>query len=228
VKENRIDSFNNFRINEADTNLAVETLKKKKDILDQIIANLKKTALGEMDEVLNKLGGAEKNPDLAKIIKTKKDQFDMDFLNAQLQYLEKSGDKTMVSEISKQRDAAMKRIETELNTIGSKKESDTKGVMTLGWKEISLTLKIPQEGGTTRYEITKSDSKKLVIPEGKTLFCDITGEIKKGNVVKLEKITIAGGGPLKILGKDSYETGKIEKITVDGKEVENYKTSEKK
>jgi len=71
----------------------------------------------------------------------------------------------------------------------------------------------------------KSNSIKLVIPEGKSLFCDISGEAKKGVKVKFEKLSIegAGEGDFKIDGKDFYETGGLEKITLDGKEVDSYK-----
>jgi hypothetical protein len=105
-----------------------------------------------------------------------------------------------------------------------------KGTLVLEWGggEVDVEIKLPEKEGTDRYEITKSTSKKLKLPEGKTIFCDITGEVKKGNKIKLEKLTIAGGGEFKIDGKDFYETGTIEKIEVDGKEVDDYKLGEAK
>ena len=99
--------------NDANAKLAVDTLKKKKTIMDQIVQKIKATALKEMDAVLTKFGGAAENPQLKIIIDTKKDQFEMDYLNAQIGYLDKAGDKTMVAAISKERDALSKKIEDE-------------------------------------------------------------------------------------------------------------------
>lgn len=104
-------------------------------------------------------------------------------------------------------------------------ETDTKGILVLNWGDVEVEIKLPEEGGTTRYRIVKSNSIKLVIPKGKSLFCDISGEAKKGVKVKFEKLSIegAGEGDFKIDGKDFYETGGLEKITLDGKEVDSYK-----
>jgi hypothetical protein len=99
--------------NDANAKLAVDTLKKKKTIMDQIVQKIKATALKEMDAVLTKFGGAAENPQLKIVIDTKKDQFEMDYLNAQIGYLDKAGDKTMVAAISKERDALSKKIEDE-------------------------------------------------------------------------------------------------------------------
>jgi hypothetical protein len=107
-------------------------------------------------------------------------------------------------------------------------EGGGEGTLILDWGDVEVEIELPTEGGTDRYKITKSNSKKLVIPNGKTLFCDITGEAKKGEKVKFEKLTISGGGPLKIDGNEFYETGSLEKITLDGKEVESHKFSEAK
>ena len=99
--------------NDANAKLAVDTLKKKKAVMDQIVQKIKAMALKEMDAVLTKFGGAAANPQLKIIIDTKKDQFEMDYLNAQIAYLDKAGDKTMVATISKDRDALSKKIEGE-------------------------------------------------------------------------------------------------------------------
>jgi predicted XRE-type DNA-binding protein len=104
---------------QANAKLAVDTLKKKKTIMDQIVKKLKDQALKEMEAILTKFGGAAANPQLNIIMKTKQDQFEMDYLNAQIAYLDAAGDKTMVSEISKKRDVIMKKIEGEM------KEFDT-------------------------------------------------------------------------------------------------------
>lgn len=107
--------------NDANAKLAVDTLKKKKTIMDQIVQKIKATALKEMDAVLTKFGGAAANPQLKIIIDTKKDQFEMDYLNAQIGYLDKAGDKTMVAAISKERDALSKKIEDEFSDFDTVK-----------------------------------------------------------------------------------------------------------
>lgn len=107
--------------NDANAKLAVDTLKKKKTIMDQIVQKIKATALKEMDAVLTKFGGAAENPQLKIIIDTKKDQFEMDYLNAQIGYLDKAGDKTMVAAISKERDALSKKIEDEFSDFDTVK-----------------------------------------------------------------------------------------------------------
>lgn len=99
--------------NDANAKLAVDTLKKKKAVMDQIVQKLKANALKEMDAILTKFGGAAENPQLKIIIDAKKDQFEMDYLNAQIAYLDKAGDKTMVATISKERDALSKKIEDD-------------------------------------------------------------------------------------------------------------------
>jgi hypothetical protein len=107
--------------NDANAKLAVDTLKKKKAVMDQIVQRIKATALKEMDAVLTKFGGAAANPQLKIIIDTKKDQFEMDYLNAQIAYLDKAGDKTMIAAISKDRDALSKKIEDEFKDFDTAK-----------------------------------------------------------------------------------------------------------
>lgn len=107
--------------NDANAKLAVETLKKKKVIMDQIVAKIKANALKEMDAVLVKFGGGAKNPQLKIIIDSKKDQFEMDYLNSQIAYLDKAGDKTMIAEVTKQRDGLSKKIEADFKDFDTAK-----------------------------------------------------------------------------------------------------------
>lgn len=107
--------------NDANAKLAVDTLKKKKVVMDQIVQKIKAMALKEMDAILTKFGGAAANPQLKIIIDSKKDQFEMDYLNAQIGYLDKAGDKTMVAAISKQRDALSKSIEDDFKDFDTAK-----------------------------------------------------------------------------------------------------------
>jgi hypothetical protein len=106
---------------EVDAKTAVAQLKSKKTILEQIVKKLKDMALREMDVVLKKYGGGAKNPQLDIIITAKKSQFDLDFMNAQINWLEKAGDKTESINISKQRDAIAKKIEADYKDFDIKK-----------------------------------------------------------------------------------------------------------
>ena len=122
-------SFSGERIFEADdanAKLAADTLKKKKSIMDQIVAKMKDQAAKEMDAVLKKFGGAAENPQLNAILQAKKDEFDMAYLNAQISYLDAAGDKTMVAEIAKKRDAVAKGMEAKLKDFDSLKPVDYK------------------------------------------------------------------------------------------------------
>lgn len=103
-----------------------------------------------------------------------------------------------------------------------------KNNLILNWGDVEIELKVPEKG-ETKYGIIKSNSMKLVIPKGKTLLCDITGEAKKGDRVKLENITAEDGKTeFKIGADDFYETGELVKIVLNGKEVDSYKFSEMK
>lgn len=119
--ENRI-----FEADDANAKLAADTLKKKRAIMDQIVAKLKDQAAKEMAGVLDKFGGAAENPQLNAILQAKKDEFDMAYLNAQIAYLDAAGDKTMVAEISKRRDAVAKSIESKMKDFDSLKPIDYK------------------------------------------------------------------------------------------------------
>jgi hypothetical protein len=90
--------------------MTADTLKKKSEVMKKVVLAMKNMALKEMDAVLKNKGGAKENPQLQTIIDVKKSQFDLDFMNAEIAFLEKSGDKTMVAEITKQRDVVAKQI----------------------------------------------------------------------------------------------------------------------
>lgn len=120
-KKESVDFKNSDKLFEADANtkLAVDTLKQKKAVLDQIVQKLKTSALKEMDAILKKFGGSAGNPKLDLLIQSKKDEFELAYLNAQITYLEQAGDTTMVTSIKKERDAIATKIEDEL------KQADT-------------------------------------------------------------------------------------------------------
>ena len=106
-------------------------------------------------------------------------------------------------------------------------EGEGKGTIVLKWKNVEIELKAPVEG-TTKYEVTRSSSQKLVVAEGKKIFADISGEAKKGVTIKLTGLTsgTADGQVFEIDGKSEYETGVLDQIKVDGKEVESHKFGE--
>lgn len=116
----------NTPVNPEAAKLAVETLKKQKSLMDQIVKKTKETALKEMDAVLTKMGGSSKNPQLAMIVQSKKDQFDLDFMNAQINYLEQQGDKTYSAELAKSRDAIMKKVEDDFKDFDTAKPVEYK------------------------------------------------------------------------------------------------------
>lgn len=106
-------------------------------------------------------------------------------------------------------------------------EGEGKGTIVLKWKNVEIELKAPVEG-STKYEVTRSSSQKLVVAEGKKIFADISGEAKKGATIKLTGLTsgTADGQVFEIDGKSEYETGALDQIKVDGKEVESHKFGE--
>jgi len=124
VKESKV--FEADETDDTNTKLAVDTLKKKKAVMDQIVKKLKDQAIKEMDAVITKYGGATKNPKLKIIANSKKDQFEMDYLNAQIAYLDAAGDTTLVGEITKQRDLVSKKIEDEFKNFDTAEVIDYK------------------------------------------------------------------------------------------------------
>ena len=221
----------NLKINEStpyseeDVKMSSDTLKEKKAVMDQIVEKMKTIALKEMDNVLKKHGGSSKNPKLQIIIDVKKSQFDLDYMNAKISYLEAAGDENMKKIVEKERDNVAKIIAGEWKKFDKPVEKNS--ILLLNWGDVEIELELPVEGGTTRYRIIKSNSKKLTLGDN-TLFCDISGEAKKGETVELTRLSTAGKGGVsaakfEIDGNDSYTTGKLQKILMDGKEVDNYK-----
>jgi hypothetical protein len=132
-----------------------------------------------MDVVLKKYGGAAANPQLDIIITSKKDQFDLDYMNAQINYLEKAGDKTESANIAKQRDVIAKKIEADF------KEFDTKKSVT--YKEGDDVIYLLQGKKKEEY---KADKK----PEEQTA------------IVGVHKISKIEGDKFTLLDKDGKPT----------------------
>ena len=104
------------------------------------------------------------------------------------------------------------------------------GSVILDWGDVEIELqpiKDHKNGSAYNYQVIKSNSKKLIVKEGEELVTVIEGVAKKGETVKLTKF-LRAGMPLSINGRDDYETGKLERIVVDGKEVDNHEMGESK
>ena len=178
-KVNEADDSDAPAPTDVDAKTAVTQLKAKKGVLDQIVKKLKDMAIREMDVVLKKYGGAAANPQLDIIITSKKDQFDLDYMNAQINYLEKAGDKTESAAIAKQRDVVAKKIEADF------KEFDTKKPVT--YKEGDDVIYLLQGKKKEEY---KSDKK----PEEQTA------------IVGVHKISKIEGDKFTLLDKDGKPT----------------------
>jgi len=178
-KVNEADDSDAPAPTDVDAKTAVTQLKAKKGVLDQIVKKLKDMAIREMDVVLKKYGGAAANPQLDIIITSKKDQFDLDYMNAQINYLEKAGDKTESAAIAKQRDVIAKKIESDF------KEFDTKKPVT--YKEGDDVIYLLQGKKKEEY---KSDKK----PEEQTA------------IVGVHKISKIEGDKFTLLDKDGKPT----------------------
>jgi len=96
-----------------------------------------------------------------------------------------------------------------------------KGQIVLDWGDVEATIK-PSEEKPGFYQVVSTNSKKVAFKEGQKLFVKIPAEIKVGDKVMMTEMERDGKpDPLK-----QYETGAIEKITQDGKEVPNLKAGE--
>ena len=129
--------------------------------------------------------------------------------------------KTIVDDFKKtvMNNEIFKKAEEEYRKTNQIATATGTGTLTLDWGDVELVIKLPVEGGTTRYEITSSNSKKLNL-QGKSLFCDIEGIATIGAKVTLNNITLQGvTTPYSV---PTYETGALTKILLDGKEVDKY------
>lgn len=138
-KENKFDS---------------DTLKQKMNLITQIINIQKDAAKKEMENVLKKYGGAEKNPDLKILIDNKIREFDLSLLNSQIEYLEAAGDKEAVQKLATTRDKVSKEIQQKYSTLG-------KGVATL--KVGDQTFNIGK-----KYRYKTEDGIKTIIIKGES------------------------------------------------------------
>jgi hypothetical protein len=192
-------------VDQAASKRKLDAFKKVKTQLDAVVKKTKETAIAEMNRVLQKYGGAAQNPKLGIIINAKKDQFELDYVNAQLNYLENIGDKTMVTALNKQAQDLSKKVEGDMANIDKAvpmeiKEGDKVIYLTADsanylkdkqeWEKLSdEEKKNPEEGRAKdlvaigeiikiegdKYTIKDKDGKEIVL-----LFAQIVGKPGEG------------------------------------------------
>lgn len=172
VKESFILNYDNF-LNEADVQiektpeqiaeeeknnkLNVSTLKQKSALLDKILSLYQEKAIKLMNNVLVKYGGGEKNPKLKVIIDNLKDDFKLKFLEAKIEYLDKSGDKTIINQIKSERDNLSKDLTSRWNSLDKDGNVSKEGEILIGSlyrykslkdgiKTIKITKESPDKG----------------------------------------------------------------------------------
>lgn len=100
-----------------------------------------------------------------------------------------------------------------------------KGGIIIDWGDVEITLQSVegennpsgQKFEVGYYKITQTGSKKLLEND----IVKVTGVVKKGQKAKFSEI-LRGGKPFKIDNSEFYETGNIERLVVDDKEVVEY------
>lgn len=100
--------------------LTAKGLAAKKKVLDEILKLYQTKALRQMNNVLLRMGGKEKNPKLAIIIDNKKDEFLLAFYNAQIKALEQGGDKVAANKLSAERNKLAKNLDARWNLDSEK------------------------------------------------------------------------------------------------------------
>ena len=95
----------------------IEKLKKNQTAIQNLIDSYKKLAINEMNAILIKMGGAEKNPQLASIIEIKKEQFNVDVLTAEIKILGNENSKNLNTQLNIANNK-IKQLSTKLETKG--------------------------------------------------------------------------------------------------------------
>jgi hypothetical protein len=121
-------------------------------------------------------------------------------------------------------DVTPEEMEELYKTLKQKTGVKEEGKIVLDWGDVELEI-VAVEGQKGLYKVLKSGSKVLVVEEGKEITAKISGTAKKGQRIKLTELT-KGGSPLSIKGKPEYETGPLERIVVNDKEVPEHSFSE--
>jgi len=160
---------------EAGTNvkMSISALKGKANLIQQIIDADAEVAKNEMNRVLAKYGGAEKNPKLTTIIANKVDEFKLAFLNAKIKIYDAGGDKTSSLAVAKNRDVLSKQLDEKWKNLSKETPADASS-------EQSTDFKI---GDTVKYHsdsLNKNVEEKIIKVEGdKLTFNGANGEFTK-------------------------------------------------
>jgi len=199
---------------EAGTNIkmTISALKDKAKLIQQIIDADAEVAKNEMNRVLAKYGGQEKNPKLATIIANKVDEFKLAFLNAKIKIYDAGGDKTASIEVAKNRDILSKQLDEKWKNLSKEQQSGQ-----------STDLKI---GDTVKFHsdaLNKDVEEKIIKVEGDTLtFNGTNGEFtkKKTDVTKIQPAEKPAEKPV----KTEYTEGDKISWTPDGGNQEIIRT----
>lgn len=162
-----------------------DLLNKQKAKIEQVIEEAKKGATQEMEGVLGKMGGAAKNPQLDKIIKSKLLQFKIDVLNAEIAALTEVGDTASASNIQKLADTESKKVEETMKDFDTAVAVEFK----VGDKVIYKRDKFVQADWD---KLTPEDKKKT--EEGKVKELMDKGQIEIKDISKIEGDTISFDG----------------------------------
>lgn len=111
------DNINEATEAETNVKLTLQALKDKGKLIQQIIDTNVENAKNEMNRVLAKYGGAEKNLKLSIIIANKIDEFKLAYLNAKVKIYNAGGDKTQAVAVAKDRDALSKKLDEKWSNL---------------------------------------------------------------------------------------------------------------
>lgn len=138
AKNQKVDSTANLKLD-------AKKLVSKLAIIEKILKLAKEKAKSEMNNVLTKMGGREKNPKLSIMIDNKIYEFDLAVLNAEIDALNKSGDNVNAQKLAVKRD----KIAKTLNDSWSKIDKVESAEITVKINGNERKLKV---GGYYRYK----------------------------------------------------------------------------
>ena len=196
-----------------------DLLNKNKAKIEQVIAEAQKGAEVEMNGILDKMGGAQKNPQLGILIKSKLIQFKIDVLNAQVAAFNSVGDAASAANIQKESDVESKKVEDTLKNFDTAKSVEFKIGDTVIYKRD--LFKEPEQAEWDK--LTDDDKKKPNEGVVKKLMDD-----KKIGMMKISKIE---GDKISFQDKDGKEFTKtagdiLMKVEAGAEGDESKKTAE--
>jgi hypothetical protein len=132
IKQEKVSYYKYKMINEDEEkdiktekeSITPDKLKQSNALIDKIIDETTKMAIDEMNNIITKLGGKEKNPKLQLLVNAKISQLKLDVLNAKYAAISQSGDQKLIAEIETERKKITQEIENNLKKIESIKEGE--------------------------------------------------------------------------------------------------------